>query len=45
LQAMGWLSPIYCEGSSIMINQSVSRFWGNYIAKTKSYKIKSSVAR
>ena len=28
-----------------MVDQSVSRFWDNYIAKTKSYKIKSSVAR
>jgi len=28
-----------------MKDQSVSRFWDNYIVKTKSYKIKSSVAR
>ena len=28
-----------------MKDQSVSRFWDNYIAKTKSYKIKSSSAR
>ena len=28
-----------------MIDQSVSRFWDNYIAKTKSYKIKSSAVR
>jgi len=28
-----------------MKDQSVSRFWDNYIAKTKSYKIKSFVAR
>ena len=28
-----------------MHDQSLSRFWDDYIAKTKSYKIKSSVAR
>lgn len=28
-----------------MTDLSVSRFWDNYIAKTRSYKIKSSVAR
>ncbi len=28
-----------------MIDQSVSRFWDNYIAKTKSYKVKSSAVR